>query len=317
MPTPTDLVRKANALVPAMSKLGLMELRLMAFCIAHIRRDDTSLKPVEAAAKDISDLYEIDNDRIYGLIKDVMIGINSKPAEYAEENKKKISVWFTTIEYLEGEGKFLFHLNNHLAPYLLDLHGNFTSYRIKDVYQFKAASTWHIYEVLRQYKKQGKVEFYLEKFKALIGVSGSYPRFNNLKYKIIDPSIEEINDLSDIKVDWEKVTKGRRVESLRFFIVPNEETKTHREKVRDKVERAFPPQPPRNTDFARRLREEFKVSTKQADQLARLWESREDQAEKFLGRIKQDHEAGRVKSLGGLTFKILRDEGQKTFLPGV
>lgn len=317
MPTPTDLVRKANALVPAMSKLGLMELRLLAFCIAHIQREDTSFKPVTAAAKDISDLYEIDIDRIYGLIKDVMININSKPAEYSDGNKKSISVWFTTIEYLEGEGKFSFHLNKHLSPYLLDLHGNFTSYRIRDVYQFKAASTWHIYEVLRQHKKQGKVEFYLEKFKALVGVSGKYPRFNNFKYYVIEPAINEINLSSDIKVQYELIKKGVKVEGLRFFIVPNEETKTHREKVRDKVERAFPPQPPKNQDFTRKLREEFKVSPKQADQLARQWEGREATAEKFLARIKRDHEAGRVKSLGGLTFKILKDEGQKEFLPGV
>lgn len=317
MPTPTDIVRKSNALVPAMAKLGLMELRLLAFCIAHIQREDTSFEPVTAAAKDISDLYDIDVDRIYGLIKDVMISINSKPAEYRDGNRKSISVWFTTIEYLEGEGKFLFHLNKHLSAYLLDLHGNFTAYRIKDVYQFKAASTWHIYEVLRQYKNQGKIEFYLEKFKALVGASGKYPRFNNFKYYIIEPAINEINSSSDIKVQYELIKKGVKVEGLRFFIVPNEGTKTHKEKVRDKVERAFPPQPPKNPDFAARLREEFSVGPKQADQLARLWEGREAQAEKFLARIKRDHAAGTVKSLGGLAFKILKDEGQKGFLPGV
>lgn len=312
-----DLVRKANALVPAMSKLGLMELRLLAFCIAHVHRDDTSLEPVVAAAKEISDLYQIDSDRVYGLIKDVMISINGKPAEYSDGSKRKISVWFTTIEYHEGEGQFTFHLNKHLEKYLLDLHENYTAYRIKDVYQFKAASTWHIYEILRQYRVQGKIELYLEKFKALIGVSGRYPRFNNLKYYIIDPAIKEINSYSDIKVQYELLKKGLKVEGLRFFIVPNEETKAPREKVRDKVEQAFPPQPPKNPDFARRLREDFSVSAKQADQLARLWEGRENQAEKFLARIRRDYEAGSVKSLGGLTFKILKDEGRKEFLPGV
>lgn len=310
MPTPTDLVVKSNALVPAMAKLGLMELRLLAFCIAHIQPQDTSFEPVTAAAKEIASLYEMPLDRTYSLIKEVMININSKPAEYLDGNRKNISVWFTTISYHEGEGLFTFHMNQHLSPYLLGLKDNFTTYRLKDVYQFKSASTWHIYEILRQYKSVGRVEFYLEKFKALIGVSGNYPRFNNLKFKLIDPAITEINEKSDIEVQYELLKHGVKVTGLRFFIAKNKETMTKAEKVRSVLSKGKTPN--LNPEFARLLREEYRMAPAQAKQLANLVDhnGQEPAARALLPKLRKRYGALENKKtpLGGYVFRALREE---------
>lgn len=310
MPTPTDLVVKSNALVPAMAKLGLMELRLLAFCIAHIQPADTSFEPVTAAAKEIADLYEIDADRTYGLIKDVMISLNSKPAEYFVDKKRNISVWFTTIQYLEGEGEFTFHINQHLSPYLLGLKENFTAYRIKDVYQFKSASTWHVYEILRQHKSQAKIEFYLEKFKALVGISGKYHRFNSLKYDFLDPAILDINEMSDIQVQYEVMKQGVKVIGLRFFISQNQGTMTKTEKVRNVLSKGKTPN--NNPEFARLLREEYRMAPAQAKQLANLVDhnGQEPAARALLPKLRKRYEAlsNKKTPLGGYVFRALREE---------
>lgn len=310
MPTPTALVVKSNALIPAMAKLGLMELRLLAFCIAHIQQQNMSFEPVTAAAKEIASLYEMPLDRTYSLIKEVMININSKPAEYMDGNRKTISVWFTTISYHEGEGLFTFHINQHLSPYLLGLKDNFTAYRLKDVYQFKSASAWHIYEILRQHKYIGKVEFYLEKFKALVGVSGNYPRFNNLKLRLIDPAIVEINEKSDIDVQYELIKHGVKVTGLRFFIAKNKDTMTPAEKVRQALSKGKTPN--NNPEFARLLREEYRMAPAQAKQLANLVDhnGQEPDARALLPKLRKRYEAlaNRKTALGGYVFRALRDE---------
>ena len=317
-----ELVVKSNALVNAMFDLGLQANRFLAFTISRL---DHSAEPkpghpvdLEIDVPGFAEAFDIDLKNAYREVEILADQLQRKIIQFENTPGERIKVGIITRQkYCEGEGRAWIRFDEDLVPHLLGLKKQFTKYRIRDVYQFQRAATWRVYELLQQFKDVGKREFELEEFKRKVGVLGQYPRVTDLQRWILLPAIDEINKTSDIKVELEKIKRGRTIVGLRFFIVPNQDTKTHREKVRDKVERAFPPQPPKNPDFARRLREEFRVSAKQADLLARMWEGREDQAKKFLARIKRDHETGRVKSLGGLTFKILKDEGQKEFLPGV
>lgn len=317
-----EIVRKSNALVNAMLDLGLQANRFLAFTISRL---DPTLEPkagehldVEIDVPGFSEAFNIDIKNAYREVESLADQLHRKIIQFESGPGERIKVGIITRQrYLDGEGRVWLRFDEYLVPHILGLKEHYTPYRIRDVYQFQRASTWRVYELLKQHIKIGKREFDLDEFKWKVGIDGKYNSIGDLKKRILDPAIEEINTTSDIKIQWENIKRGRKVTGFRFFITPNKDTKTYREKVRDKIERAFPPKPPKNPDFAHRLREEFEVAPKQADQLARLWEGREDQAEKFLARIKRDHEAGMVKSLGGLTFRILRDEGQKTFLPGI
>lgn len=310
--THADLVVKSNALIPSMTRLNLNELRLVAFCVAHILpAEDKQFDEVTAHTSDLASLFNIPIDRAYSLIKEIMISINSKPAEYEDEKRKSLSAWFINIDYYSGEGKFTFLFNPRLTPYLLDLKGNYTSYRLKDVYQFKAASTWHIYEVIRQFRKLGVITFELDQFKALINVGGQYSRWNNLKFKILDPAINEINAYTNISVEYEIIKRGVKVDKLKFYIKENESTMTKSDKIKRAVhslgesENHLP-------EFAKLLREEYRVSPKQAKQLANVvyHHERENEAKELLPKIRERFEKiDKPKTtLGGYVFRTLKDE---------
>jgi plasmid replication initiation protein len=267
---------------------------------------------------DFAESFDIDLKNAYREVESLATQLQKKIIQFRQADGTRVKVGIITKQkYHDGEGRASIRFDEDLLPHIIALREKFTKYKIKDVYQFTSAYTWRLYELLAQNKDIKKREFDLDEFKWKVGVAEKYDAIGDLKKRVIDSSVDEINEYSDIKVQYDQVKRGRRVTGFVFYITENQDTKTHREKVRDQVERAFPPQPPKNPDFARRLREEFRVSAKQADLLARMWEGRENQAEKFLARIRRDYEAGSVKSLGGLTFKILKDEGQKEFLPGV
>jgi len=320
--TKAELVVKSNALVNAMFDLGLQANRFLAFTISRL---DHSAEPkpghpidLEIDVPGFAEAFDIDLKNAYREVENLADQLQRKIIQFESAPGERIKVGIITRQkYCEGEGRVWIRFDEGLVPHLVGLKNQFTKYRIRDVYQFQRAATWRVYELLQQFKDIGKREFDLDEFKRKVGILGQYSRATDLQRWIILPAIKEINKTSDIKIDFEKIKRGRTIVGIRFFIFPNQDTKTHREKIRDKVEQAFPPQPPKNPDFVRRLREEFKVSQKQADQLARLWERRENQAEKFLARIRRDHEAGKVKTLGGLTFKVLREEGVRDSLPGV
>jgi plasmid replication initiation protein len=47
-------------------------------------------------------------------------------------------------------------------------------------------------------------------------VSDKYPAFANVKQKVIDPAIAEINEFSDITANYELLKVGRKVVSVKF-----------------------------------------------------------------------------------------------------
>lgn len=320
--TRTELVVKSNALVNAMFDLGLQANRFLAFTISRL---DHSVEPkpghpidLEIDVPAFAEAFNIDLKNAYREVESLADKLQRKIIQFESTPGERIKVGIITRQkYHAGEGRAWIRFDEDIVPHLMGLKKQFTKYRIRDVYQFQRAATWRVYELLQQFKDIGKRDFDLEEFKRKVGMIGQYQRITDLQKWVIRPAIEEINKTSDIKIAFEKIRRGRTIVGFRFFIVQNQETKTHREKIQDQVERAFPPQPPKNPDFARRLREDFRVSPKQANQIAKLWEGRERQAEKMLTRIKRDYEAGELKSLGGYTFKTLCDEGRRIFLPGV
>ena len=164
-----SLVVKSNALTSSLSVLTLNELRFLVLCISKLNRDSETFSEVQCRSVDLADTFDISVDRVYSLIKDLMTRINQRPIELSDNNVNGLVWWFITLNR-PSEGLFTVEFHPKLKPYLLKLRENFTSYRIKDVYQFKSASTWHVYEVLRQYKTMRKKEFDIEDFKSLIGV---------------------------------------------------------------------------------------------------------------------------------------------------
>src|SRR5215510_13221087 len=59
----------------------------------------------------------------------------------------------------------------------------------------------------------------LESFRKLMGITESaYPSFKRLKDKVINPAVEEINNVSDFRVVVDYLREGRKVTALKFKI---------------------------------------------------------------------------------------------------
>lgn len=218
-PDHNSVVAKSNELIVQMAKFGLSELRLIAYCLAHFDSRDNVNNLISARVNDLTELFPMDEKSAYAVVRQVMIGIGKKPLEVKLGNRHKYRNWFSGFDYIEGIGAFEFMINPDVQPYLLDLKGNFTRYRLGDVYQFKAASTWKLYELLKKWESARNWSVDLDELRLLLGVAGKYLRWDSFKRQI-DKSTSEINKTSDINIEYEKVKHGRSVVSLSFSIQP-------------------------------------------------------------------------------------------------
>jgi len=218
-PDHNSIVAKSNDLVTKLAKFDLPELRLIAYCLAHYDSKQPENRSFKAKVIDLIEIFPSMGEKTaYAVIRDTMLDINQKPLEFKRENKRYFYNWFSGFVYSEGKGEFEFRINPDIQPYLLELRDRFTIYRLADVYQFKSAFTWKLYENLNQWKKIGSWYIEIKVLKSYLGVAEKYPRFNSFRERVLDSSIAEINEKSDLVVTYEKETNNNIVTALKFFI---------------------------------------------------------------------------------------------------
>lgn len=316
-PNRSALVVKSNALISAMVDLSLQANRFLAFAISLLPRDIDPLagKPIELEipVMEFAKVFEIPLTNVYPEIEELADKLQRKiitlqPDQTLSGGRVKVGL-ITRQEYREGEGRVWLRFDEDLIPHLVGLREKFTQYRLKDVYQFARASTWRVYEILKQFKEAGKREIEIEDFKRMTATTGKYPRPTDLKARVIDPAIEEINATSDLQVQYEQKKRGRRITGFTFIIRDNPNTKTPQERVRAAAEsldngRELVPA------LAQILTEDYRVSQKQARQLANLAIGQEERVLAKLPKIKARFEKlkDRKTNLGGYIFNALKDE---------
>jgi plasmid replication initiation protein len=81
----------------------------------------------------------------------------------------------------------------------------------------KSQYSLRIYEILKSYEYQHKKTFEIEELKKLLSAE-NYTRFPDFKKKVLDISLREINNLSDINVTYAVIKESRRYTQIEFSI---------------------------------------------------------------------------------------------------
>jgi len=237
-PSLNAVVTKHNSLLPKLAKMELSELRLLSFCLAHFdsrpgqRSEDIGdgfqvpqeFFEFQATVKDLTDIFPgMDRKSAYAVVRKAVKGINAKPFEDtvtlpSGKTEDVLLFWFSGFRYRNEEGIFTFKISPDIVDLVLSQDNNFTRFRLKHVYQFKSALTWKLYELLKQWVVAGRWAVDLDELRLSLGIPGKYSAWDNLKKWVLEKSIKEINELSDIVVKYEKKKRVRAVSGVIFFI---------------------------------------------------------------------------------------------------
>lgn len=222
-------VTKSNDLVEACYKLTLNEQRLVLMAIAQI----DPRKPVrnggyyQVSAADfaahfpvtLKQAYEALDDGASRLIRRVVKTFD-RAAKVREE-----FVWAHHVKYHDGDGRVEIGFSPKITPYLSMLSSKFTTYELKQVGQLSSSYGVRMYELLKQFASTGERQISLEMFKERLDLSGRYAAFKDLKKRVIDPAITEINAHTDLTVEWDTIRKGRVITGLLFVFQENAQQK--------------------------------------------------------------------------------------------
>lgn len=137
-----------------------------------------------------------------------------------EDGSETLVGWLSKVTTNKKSGIAHIKLDEDLVPYLFDLGQRFTQYQLYNILAMKSAFSVRIYELMKSYAFQGSHTFEVDELKRLLMVENvkSYSNFNLFKTKVLEIAQREINELTDLNIYYEPITKGRKVVKVKFRI---------------------------------------------------------------------------------------------------
>jgi plasmid replication initiation protein len=105
-----------------------------------------------------------------------------------------------------------------VVPFITRLEEQFTKYELQQVSSLSSAYAIRLYELLIQWRSAGKTPIIeLQEFRKKLGVlDNEYLRMAHLKERVLELSIKQINEHTDITVKYEQHKRGRLISGFSF-----------------------------------------------------------------------------------------------------
>ncbi|MBB6463874.1 replication initiation protein [Flammeovirga kamogawensis] len=239
-----DIVKKHSKLILYNETKGLsaVEQKLFIYCIAKaVRANDIdtfhSISIREFTGKKNPSIYD------YRKAKKALFALQQMKPLYVElDGKFKSIVIFPT---LQGDARSIdndkdidkielaYKLNDELKPLIIDLKEAYTEYLYSTVSKMKSSFAIRLYEILLQQAKFNKpYSITVDNLKIKFGIQDvkTYGTYSQFKRAVIEKSISEINEKTDISGYYEEEKQGKKVYKLTFFFTLDS---THKEEEAD------------------------------------------------------------------------------------
>lgn len=181
---------------------------------------------------------DYDNGKNYQDVKATLKKLRDKSMWLTLPDGSETTVgWLAKATTNKKSGIAHIKLDEDMVPYLFDLKQKFTQYQLYNVLGMKSAFSVRIYELMKSYSFRHTITFELDELKKLLMVEDvkSYNRFPDFRRKVLEKAQLEINELTDINIEFEPIKTGRKVTSIKFII--EEKFKNNRKRIRTSNEK--------------------------------------------------------------------------------
>lgn len=228
-PMTKPTIYKSNALIEASYKLGLTEQRILLACISQVRRDQPLTDDVfySVSVNDIASMTGTGSNSLYDELSAAVKKLRRKDVLITMEPNggglKPIIMetsWVQTCVYIEREGRIELRFNKDMLQYLSELKAQFTGYALQDVIRMTSSYAIRLFEMLVQYTSVGHREISVEDFRRWLRLDDSYPLMSELRRRVVEPAVAQINEHGPMMVKWSPKKTGRSVTHLSFTFAP-------------------------------------------------------------------------------------------------
>lgn len=229
-----ELVVKDNALINASYNLELVEQRLMLIGITTARKSGkgiTAMDPLSIHASEYAKQFNVTIDGAYKALKDASLSLFERQFSFDEKHKRNSvkrvkSRWVSQVAYIDDLAEIQFIFTPAVVSMFTRLEQHFTSYDLDQVSTLKSKYAIRLYELIIAWRSTGKTPVIdLEDFRNKLGLEPTeYQKMCNFKENVLDLAITQINQCTDIKVEYEQYKKGRSISGFSFSFKQKKKT---------------------------------------------------------------------------------------------
>jgi plasmid replication initiation protein len=214
-------VYQSNKLIEASYSFTVLEQKLIRLLASMITKDDVNLKEYQFSATDLSKTLNVHKRNIYRELDSVTDKLMARFIKMKSDETNEFDKFHLIKTAKLRNGILTLKIDEDMKDFYLKLNW-YTKYQLKNIMQFKSTYSFRLYELLKQYEGIGSRLITIENLRVGLDIEKEqYPKYSNLKQKVINVAQNEINSKTDIAFDFEEIKTGRKVISIRFYIKTN------------------------------------------------------------------------------------------------
>jgi len=131
------------------------------------------------------------------------------------DGSKYLTHWVQSFG-VSPDGLLTFKVDELLVPRFQELHKAYVALECEKVMSLTGTHTIRIYELIKQYHHSKRREFKLEELIEMFQLGKSYKSIGDIKRRVINPAIKEINEKTNVVLEAKYYKAGRKVVSVEF-----------------------------------------------------------------------------------------------------
>jgi len=212
-----NIVKQSYEINNANYSLNALETDLIMKMISEIKTEDEDFKPYRFKVLALEKALKRKLDR------------NSIKIMAKELRRKNLTIdkgkdgflvtgWVSSFEYFSKTGEIELCFDPKLKPYLLQLKSHFVKTDLQQIFKLPSEYSKRLYMIFKQRENICSFKISVIELQKMLEVPKSLLLYGNLKAKVISFGIEQINEKTDLEIEFKEIKTGRAVTSLEFTI---------------------------------------------------------------------------------------------------
>ena len=231
-----------NSLITSIAKMDKTPLKMFELAVSCINTEEPPKDNIVYLSKrDLFAFFNVSDNDKHSRFKQAVEKMQKQAFFQIKEEqgkgfKFKSIVPIPYVEWTDYNDEVKIEFHREIMPYLINLKKNFTQHALSDIAELNSKYSIILYRWLsmnyNQYehysvkggRRADQVESYrnpsisIKELRIMTDTINEYKDMNNFTKKVLNKPLEEINTHTSFNVTYEKVKKGRSIDSIVFHI---------------------------------------------------------------------------------------------------
>lgn len=251
-----------NSLITSIAKMDKTPLKMFELAVSCINTEEPPKDNIVYLSKrDLFAFFKVSDNDKHSRFKEAIEKMQKQAFFQIKEEagkgfKFKSIVPIPYVEWTDYHDEVKIEFHREIMPYLINLKQNFTQYALSDIAELNSKYSIILYRWLsmnynqyEHYSAKGgrraeQVESYrnpsisIKELRIMTDTVNDYERFQSLETWILKKPLEEINAHTSFNVTYDKIKKGRSIDSIVFHIEKKRCADDNSYKLNDKMYQA-------------------------------------------------------------------------------